>query len=552
MNSKFLRNFSFSLLIIGYVYYIYRYIIATSFLIGGTTYYVLFDDAMISMRYAYNLAHGLGPVWNAGERVEGFTNPLWVGIMALVHLLPIGLNQTGLVIQIIGASFLTFNLFLVKKIVEHFTDDLLAMLAAVTLTAFYAPLNSYGLLGMEVSLLVLMLTAVIWLILKSDNRFDLWVYILLAVSTLVRFDMAVPYIVIFIVLFIGQKDHRKQHLIWGLGLLMLFLGGQTLARYMYYGELLPNTYYLKVEGWNFTLRILRGLYALVQFVYYSNWVLILLPFTLFLFRRDWKVTLLALILIGQAAYSVYVGGDAWENHGGANRYIVIAMPVFFVAFSWSIVELLKKAAEHLTTKDTKEHKGKILLAQDGVLAAGDGGKSLFGIGWRVVFVVVFTFSLLNFNALIGEWKSIERWSFTRRPDYVAGGDRNLQIALALENVTRPGASVAVVGAGTIPYFLPDLYAMDILGKADPYIAHQTVRTSMGIPDIPYMRPGHMKWDYAYTFGTLKPDVIVSIWEGTAEEAAPYLEDYVYATIAERVKVYLRKDSLNILWDKVNR
>ena len=154
--------------------------------------------------------------------------------------------------------------------------------------------------------------------------------------------------------------------------------------------------------------------------------------------------------------------------------------------------------------------------------------------------------------LIGEWKSIERWSFTRRPDYVAGGEHNLQIALALENVTRPGASVAVVGAGTIPYFLPDLYAMDILGKADPYIAHQAVRTSMGIADIPNMRPGHMKWDYAYKFGELKNDVIVSIWEGTAEEAAPYLIDYTYTTIAEKIKVYLRKDSPNILWDRVNR
>src|SRR5439155_3954388 len=32
------------------------------------------DDAYITFRYASNLAHGLGPVWNAGERVEGYTN----------------------------------------------------------------------------------------------------------------------------------------------------------------------------------------------------------------------------------------------------------------------------------------------------------------------------------------------------------------------------------------------------------------------------------------------------------------------------------------------
>jgi len=527
MNSKFLRNFAFSLIIIGYLYYIYRYIIGTSFLIDGKTYYVLFDDAMISMRYAYNLAHGLGAVWNAGERVEGYTNPLWVGIMALVHLLPIGINQTGLYIQILGASFLTLNLLFVKRIIEHFTDDLFAMLAAVALTAFYAPLNSFGLLGMEVSLLALIVTAAIWLTLKNDGRFSIWIYLLLAASTLVRFDMAVPYLVILAVLFSVQKENRKQHLTWGLGLLLLSLGGQTLARYSYYGALLPNTYYLKVEGWPFVLRILRGMYALIQFVYYSNWVLIFLPFSLFFFHRDWKLTLLALVILGQISYSVYVGGDAWENHGGANRYIVIAMPLFFIAFSWSMVELLKKAANSL--KDLR----------------------VMEIGWRAVFIIIFIFSLLNFNALIGEWKSIERWNLTRRPDYVAGSDHNLAIALALENITQPGASVAVVGAGTIPYLLPDRYAIDILGKADPYIAHQRVRTPMSIIDIPNMRPGHMKWDYAYTFGKLKPDVIVSIWEGTSAEAAPYLdESYVYAVIGEQIKVYLLKDSPRIDWGKV--
>jgi arabinofuranosyltransferase len=535
MNSKLVRNISFSLLIAGYVYYIYRYIIATSFLIGGTSYYVLFDDAMISMRYAYNLAHGLGPVWNAGQRVEGFTNPLWVGIMALVHLFPIGLNKTSLYIQILGACFLTLNLFVVKKIVEHFTDDLFAMLAAVALTAFYAPLNSYGLLGMEVSLLVLILTLVVWLILKNDTSFNIWIYILLSISTLVRFDMAVPYLVIFTVLFLAQKENRRQHLIWGMGLLVVFLGGQTLARYLYYGALLPNTYYLKVEGWSYKLRILRGLYTLIEFAYYSNWALILLPFVLFLFRRDWRVTLLALVILGQVAYSVYVGGDAWENHGGANRYIVIAMPMFFILFSWSAIELLKKAANQLIAKDTI-HVGREQAAE---------------FGWRFVFIVLFVFSILNFNALIGDWKSIERWDLVRRPDFVAGSDHNLEIALALENVTRPGTSVAVVGAGTIPYLLPDRYAIDILGKADPFIAHETVRAPMSIPDIPTMRPGHMKWDYAYTFGKLKPDVIVSIWEGTSAQAAPYLEkSYVSALIGEKIIVYLLKDSPNILWDKV--
>ena len=108
----------------------------------------------------------------------------------------------------------------------------------------------------------------------------------------------------------------------------------------------------------------------------------------------------------------------------------------------------------------------------------------------------------------------------------------------------------MIGAGTIPYFLPNDYAIDILGKADPYIAKQNVRVPMSIADVPTMRPGHMKWDYAYTFGELKPDVIVSIWEGTNSEAAPYLKDYVYATIGEKIQVFLRKDSPYVWWDRV--
>ena len=40
--------------------------------IDGRRYYGLFDDAMISMRYAWNLSHGQGLVWNPGERIEGF------------------------------------------------------------------------------------------------------------------------------------------------------------------------------------------------------------------------------------------------------------------------------------------------------------------------------------------------------------------------------------------------------------------------------------------------------------------------------------------------
>jgi hypothetical protein len=45
--------------------------------------YWMCDDAFITFRYADNLVHGHGLVFNAGERVEGYTNLLWTLWIAL-------------------------------------------------------------------------------------------------------------------------------------------------------------------------------------------------------------------------------------------------------------------------------------------------------------------------------------------------------------------------------------------------------------------------------------------------------------------------------------
>lgn len=41
------------------------------------------EDAYITFRYSRNLVRGLGPVYNAGERVQGFTSPVWMAWNAL-------------------------------------------------------------------------------------------------------------------------------------------------------------------------------------------------------------------------------------------------------------------------------------------------------------------------------------------------------------------------------------------------------------------------------------------------------------------------------------
>ncbi len=68
---------------IDFVIWSVAFIYGSSFIaVDGKRYFCLFDDAMISMRYAWNFSHGLGLVWNQGEYIQGYTNFLMTLLMS--------------------------------------------------------------------------------------------------------------------------------------------------------------------------------------------------------------------------------------------------------------------------------------------------------------------------------------------------------------------------------------------------------------------------------------------------------------------------------------
>ena len=518
---------AFYVLILFYIIYALLYIYKSSFIVAGERYFVLFDDAMVSMRYARNLAQGYGLVWNpGGERVEGYTNPLWVLFMAVFHLLPIPPAKISLLVQLSGAAFLVANLFVVKKIAEKLTADPFVALLAVAFTAFYAPLNNWGLLGTEVSLLTLITSLAVWLGLQALHlkKTSPWLFVLLGFSTLIRMDMAIPYLVVLGFLLLANPLERKKNLIWGLGLLAVALAGQTLFRWLYYGDLLPNTYYLKMAGYPALLRMARGLYVLFMFSWNFNWIIFLLPLTILLFRRDRSVVFMFLVFLGQLAYSIYVGGDAWEHKGGSNRYIAIAMPVFFTLLSFALCLLRDFLVKHLKP-----------------------GSKRAEIAANIGLVSIATIMLINMNFL-GDFKSLGKWLLLQTPDYVRGNEEYVKIALDVQKATAPEAKIAVVSAGAIPYFA-DRYAIDLLGKGDAIIANLKARNTDAISNMELFRPGHMKWDYDYSIGKLRPDAIVQLW--AKEDALPYLmTEYKTGKSDHGYTFYLLADSPNIQWEEI--
>ena len=62
------------------------------------------DDAFIAFRYANHVAAGLGPVWNGGEPVEGYSSPLWLGILVVGRLAGAALPTFAGVVGVAGSA----------------------------------------------------------------------------------------------------------------------------------------------------------------------------------------------------------------------------------------------------------------------------------------------------------------------------------------------------------------------------------------------------------------------------------------------------------------
>jgi len=416
------------------------FIYATSFVIEGKRWFMLFDDAMISMRYAWNLFHGNGYVWNIGEHVEGATNALWAFYMTLWQWLPE--NIVSLPIQITGLVLLLAAV--------HYVHKIGGTIPAI-LTATYYPLIYWSLIGMETGVVALVIILSVYLYQQDKDA--------LATSVLAMGFALRPDIIILIpvALILRRKD-----VIRSLSLAVLIVGSLTLMRYVYFGDVFPNTYYAKMVGTDMLLRWTRGGYYLVK-----QYPMLLALLALAMFWRDKcsgcqnnKRTLPLLFAVTLLAYNVHIGGDVWDFHTAGNRFVAVAAPMIFLALP-----------------DLKFRYRPIAIA---------------------LVIYVLHAGMLSDALLIN------------KPMYSEENAQKTRLALDLRE-TEP-YSIAVTWAGIIMYLNPDSYGVDILGKCDPYIARlPVIETRDGMKRLIGFNPGHMKWDYTHSIDSLKPHIITSLW-----------------------------------------
>jgi hypothetical protein len=413
--------------------------------IDNTRYWWLFDDAMISMRYARNFAAGDGLVWNpGGERVEGYTNFLWVIYMALIHLLPIPLHTTSLVITLTNIALAIATLPLLLRIIAMLEGGRLARVAAVT--TFLLSLNTMGwaTAGAETMLLSFLLMLGIYLVLRDVQRGSpSWLpYLVGGLMALVRSDALLLALGLYGMAFWLHRN-KQRVIIYSLTALLLPLA-HIGFRLRYYGELLPNTAHLKVTNWD--NKIPHGIDYVLAFL--NDYALLTIFATIgALVSRSAAQRLLLLIVLGYSAYVAYAGGDGFPQY----RFFVPILPLI------------------------------IVLAFIGVRRM---------VPWLASRLMLATVCLISIPLLVPGTTT------PLYPHEVAVG--NIEIGRLYAANAPPDSKVADFWAGIVFYY-SDVQGIDLLGKNDAHIAR--------LPALYGDIPGHNKFDFDYSLLQLKPDYV---------------------------------------------
>ncbi|HTV23304.1 MAG TPA: hypothetical protein VMG12_31665, partial [Polyangiaceae bacterium] len=492
-----------------YVAWAARFVSSTAVETSDGRYHCLFDDAMVSLRYAWNLAHGDGLVWNPGERVEGTTCFLFTLYMSLGALL---LDRSGaaLFVQVSGiALVLGVALLACRSSRLLGTHPRLGLIAAAAVLAYY-PLSYWSLMGMETGCLSVLALAALRHALRCgvDPRGSRALGVLLGLMFATRPDAAFPAAAIlgFRAAWILYAQRRPRALAPWLVELVTFVAicsGLTLFRLVYYGAPLPNTYDLKMGGWPLGPRLANGWKYVGPFLDTSRYLLLLALCSVVL-RRDGRRLLLACFAGSVIAAQIWVGGDAWPY--------------------W---RLLAPAAIAL-----------IILAVDGASAVFSG----LSRAERPWLTSSFALACAAPALWAADRPFIRELRLEIAPYQVHLNRRSVKIGLELSGYAEPQASVAVMAAGSVPYY-SGLRGVDVLGKSDRHIARLPPR---GIGQT--ITPGHNKYDLVYSIQTLRPDVIYDglMWA----RDAPGILAFVERNYTAAGPFWFRRDSPYVRWNRL--
>jgi hypothetical protein len=406
----------------------------------------LCDDAFISFRYAERLAGGDGLVFQSGERVEGYTNFLWIVLLAAG--IRLGARPEVLAAPLAAAISLGFLAVVLLVAVRRGRS---AAVPFAFLTASSSAWAAWTTGGLETAMFAALVGAATFALSEelgpaARTRRLAASSACLALAGLTRPEGAVVGAGLSLIV-LRQPAAGDRRLLraaaWAAGWIVP-LGAHALWRHAYYGRWLPNTAAVKVQG----LELLpRGLAYLGEALLDLG----IAPLLLVVAAHAWTGGAPARASLARAAAAglplaavvAFAGGDFMDQY----RFLVPALAPLF----WTAGEAL--------------------------VAPGRGGSARRAAAVALVTVVAgWNVAGTVRSAEAAHDRGIDSIGLLRR--YTENWSA---VGRHLAGIAAPGDTVAVTAAGCIPYH-SRLRTIDQLGLVAPDL-------SLYVPREP-PRPGH--------------------------------------------------------------
>lgn len=477
------------------------------------------DDAYTSFRYAKNFAEGKGLVFNEGEKVEGYTNFLWVLVLGIFHKMNIDLETAAQVMSLLfGVTAIWLTFFLSRLFIDYGESKIfypLMCLLPPFLVSYSAPMMYWSVSGMETSLfisLTLMTIFLLWNRKKKTSFGSLFVAVSF-LSSLVRPEGMLIFILLCLFDYIAIRNgiypgidynppsrsasadekvgYNSQSLVTGhgsglvprfiplistkylnrervieLAVYILLIFSHVAFRLIYYGHLLPNTFYAKTD---FTIEFLiRGLNYFIEFAQNNllYGVLLILPVFAYRDAKHHVIFFYYFILTNFFAITL-IGGDVLPIY----RFFLPFLPIVFIFAIKGILSL----------KMLVNHKLKITFA-------------------------IITFSII---VIYGDANYRQQSPFIiEKKSYEAGLVKKMKIYadwIESSSMNHNRITVALSTIGSFSYNT-DARIIDIVGLANEYIAHNPIEVKGIDEELPVLwKERHYNADYVLQ---QKPDYII--------------------------------------------
>jgi hypothetical protein len=513
-------------------------LVVAGFLVHVAWLWTAQEDAFIAYRYIRNLANGHGPIWNIGEPpVEGYTDFLWVALMALV--VRAGFPMV-LASQVLGTAFAVAAIGVTASLARRILPGAWWLLPPVLL-ATSGPYAAYASSGMQTSMFAFLIVAGVAreMAERDDATRRPLSSVILALAAMTRPEGCLVFGMVWLYRLAdppgGRRDARAMAR-WTLGFVVPF-GAYFLWRYTYYGYLLPNTFYAKVGGTAAQLE--RGAKYVGKFFVVMGAPILALP-GFVMGRRERLLALSAAIAAPYLAYILLVGGDYMAMF----RFMVPIMPLLALAMPLPLIVLARR------------------LPRPAVLAPAVAA----------IVVVIGLAPSLNLEGLtvnpppsgpfLKEHVKVDNWYLRMRqhtafPRLISERwyvNRFSLLGIWMQRELPPETSVAYYGIGAIGFYC-EHPIHDMWGLNDAFLAH------LEMPKMGSGIAGHEKRDFLYTLRREPSYVLYSRHFSPAPRSAGELTALYRHELAELAPAarataltYLARYAVDNVWltDTANR